>query len=136
MWLGCKVIDNQILINRLRSVGTVAVFLGTSPIFINFFSKKMDKNDQKALSAAEAVKFILEQKGIRSFIPGYDISNGDTAWRFGDLAIRRGYETALRDAEWIRDRVPGIPETCTLLVTLKAFLQALEECKQLEFHEG
>ena len=67
---------------------------------------------------------------MRSYFPAYDLSNGDTAWRFGDLAIHRGYERAKYDAEWIRDRVPGIPDNCVLLTTFKAFQNALKEIEE------
>lgn len=74
-----------------------------------------------------AIAYIQSQKGTKSFVPDYDISNGLTAWRFGDLAIAKGYRTAVWYAELIRDRVPGIPPNSTLLTTFSAYQQAEKE---------
>jgi hypothetical protein len=71
-----------------------------------------------------AVDYIRAQKGHKSFLPDYDITNGLTAWRFGDLAISKGYDNAVWYAELIRDRVPGIPPDCNLLTTFSAFRAA------------
>ncbi len=72
----------------------------------------------------EAVAYIKAQKGTKSFTPDYDISQGVTAWRFSDLAISRGYKSALWYAELVRDRVADIPKNCTLLITFSAFCEA------------
>jgi hypothetical protein len=71
-----------------------------------------------------AIEYIKSQKGTKSFTPDYDISQGVTAWRFSDLAIAKGYTTALWYAEIVRDRVADIPQNCNLLITFSAFCEA------------
>lgn len=78
------------------------------------------------ISVEEAIAFITSQTGLHSFWPNYDVSNGLTAWRFGDLAIKKGFEKAVWYAEFIRDRVDGISPDCTLLSTFRDFKKAEE----------
>lgn len=62
-----------------------------------------------------------------NYLPPYSIAQGITAWRFSDLVKRKGYDQARWWAEFVRDRVGGLPDNTALLTTFAAFCAAEQQ---------
>ena len=76
-----------------------------------------------AASKAGAIAIIKALQPNPAYRPDYDVHNGDTAWRFSDYCRRHGYTDGRYWTEHIMNRVPWIPEDCTLFTTFFAFLE-------------
>lgn len=74
--------------------------------------------------ATSAIDLIKALQPDKTFRPDYDVHNGDTAWRFSDYCRRHGYQEGRRWTEHIIQRVPDVPENCTLFTTYRAFQHA------------
>jgi hypothetical protein len=99
--------------------------------YLFFSAKKCLKNGflkNKPLNKmTDTIDFLKTTQPNPQYLPPYSIAQGITAWRFSDLVRRKGYDQARWWAEFVRDRVGGLPEGTNLLTTFAAFCAAEQQ---------